>query len=359
DIGFIAARREINGKTEYGFKVFVGGGLGSHPKMAKLYAEFLPIEEILPTCEAILKIFDAHGDRKTKSKARMKFILEKWGIEPFKTKVAEELANLKESGKVYPPLSAPRVKAAPQPLQMTQNGRPAGTPEYQKWVRDNVIPQPDPDLCALQVKLLLGDITADQLRGLADVVDRFSPDQVRATHQQNFILHQVRREDLSEVYAGLDRIGLAGAGAERAVDVIACPGADSCQLALTSSMGLGEAIVKEFERSSPEYDDLTGLRIRISGCPNSCGHHHIAGIGFHGVGKKINGKLAPHYQLHLGGGIDAERAVVGSSKLKLPAKNIPAAVMEMVKIFRENRQGDETFIQFVDRYGRDAVSAKL
>ncbi|HLG22251.1 MAG TPA: sulfurtransferase TusA family protein [Candidatus Manganitrophaceae bacterium] len=359
DIGFIAARREINGKTEYGFKVFVGGGLGSHPKMAKLYAEFLPIEEILPTCEAILKIFDAHGDRKTKSKARMKFILEKWGIEPFKTKVAEEMANLKESRKVYPPLPAPRAKAAPQPLQMTQNGRPAGTPEYQKWVRDNVIPQPDPDLCALQVKLLLGDITADQLRGLADVVDRFSPDQVRATHQQNFILHQVRREDLSEVYAGLDRIGLAGAGAERAVDVIACPGADSCQLALTSSMGLGEAIVKEFERSSPEYDDLTGLRIRISGCPNSCGHHHIAGIGFHGVGKKVSGKLAPHYQLHLGGGIDAERAVVGSSKLKLPAKNIPAAVMEMVKIFRENRQGDETFIQFVDRYGRDAVSAKL
>ncbi|NKE71441.1 sulfurtransferase TusA family protein [Candidatus Manganitrophus noduliformans] len=361
DIGFIATSRDVQGRTEYGFKVFVGGGLGSHPKLAKLYTEFLPMEEVLPFCEAILKIFDANGDRKTKSKARMKFIIEKWGSDQFNNKVAEELALLKESGKVYPALPAPQPKAPSLELDLVQNGGNGhhGNAAYEKWFRTNIIPQPMPGICAVQIKLILGDITAAQLRGMADIVDRFSPDAIRTTHQQNLILHHVRRQDLPALYAALDRIGLAGAGAERAVDVIACPGADSCQLALTSSMGLGAAIVDRFEKDLPEFEDINGLRIRISGCPNSCGHHHIAGIGFHGVGKKVHGKLAPHYQLHLGGGVSAERSVIGASKLKIPAKNIPSAVIELIKAYRENRQGEEAFNQFIERFGRDALSARL
>jgi len=363
DIGFIATRRETQGRTEYGFKVLVGGGLGSHPKLAKLYTEFLPMEEVLPFCEAVLKIFDANGDRKTKSKARMKFVLEKWGIDQFNKKIGEELALLKESGKVYPALPTPQAKApSVEPnLNMIQNGGNGhhGNPEYEKWLRTNVIPQPTAGICAVQIRLILGDMTSDQMRGMADIVDRFSPDAVRTTHQQNLILHHVRREELPELYAALGRIGLGGAGAERAVDVIACPGADSCQLALTSSMGVGAAIVDRFEKDLPEFEDLNGLRIRISGCPNSCGHHHIAGIGLHGVGKKVHGKLAPHYQLHLGGGVSAERSVIGSSKLKIPAKNIPSAVIEIIKAYRENRQGAEEFNQFIERFGREAIGARL
>lgn len=361
DIGFIATSRDVQGRTEYGFKVFVGGGLGSHPKLAKLYTEFLPMEEVLPFCEAILKIFDANGDRKTKSKARMKFIIEKWGSDQFNKKVAEELALLKESGKVYPALPAPQPKAPSLELNLIENGGNGrhGNAEYEKWFRTNIIPQPMPGICAVQIKLILGDITSAQLRGMADIVDRFSPDAVRTTHQQNLILHHVRQQELPALYAALGQIGLAGAGAERAVDVIACPGADSCQLALTSSMGLGAAIVDRFEKDLPEFEDINGLRIRISGCPNSCGHHHIAGIGFHGVGKKVHGKLAPHYQLHLGGGVSAERSVIGASKLKIPAKNIPSAVIELIKAYREHRQGEEAFNQFIERFGRDALSARL
>lgn len=363
DLGFIAASRENGHSVEPGFKLFVGGGLGSSPKLAKLYSEFLPMEEVLPTCEAILKIFDAHGDRKTKSKARMKFVVEKWGIETFKKRVAEELVILKESGKTYAPLPSPKVKERPAPLRMAdggaRNGHPKGTEVYEKWFRTNVVPQPSGSYAA-QVKLILGDATAEQFRGLAEIVERFSPREIRATHQQNFIVHGLRPEDLPAFHAALDRIGLAGAGAERAVDVISCPGAESCQLALTSSMGLGRALVREFDENLPEFEDLHGLRLRISGCPNSCGHHHIAGIGFHGVGKKVNGKLAPHYQLHLGGGVSAEHSAIGKSKVKLPAKNIPAAVIEMIKLYREARQGEsETFNQFVERYGRDAIGARL
>ena len=362
DIGFIAAIREREGATEYGFKVLVGGGLGSSPKLAKLYSEFLPLDEILPLCEAILKIFDAHGDRKTRSKARMKFVVEKWGIVTFKSRVAEEIAILKASGAHYPALQGcvKRKESPPLPLPMIPNSQMGGDASYEQWVHTNVVHQADAITCSVQVKLNLGDITSSQLRGLANICDQFSPhSEIRATHQQNFILHRIDREALPRLHVALGKIALAEAGAERVVDVIACPGSDSCQLALTSSMGVGTEIQNEFSQNLPDYGDLTGLRIRISGCPNSCGHHHIAGIGFHGVGKKINGRLVPHYQLHLGGGVSADRAVIGHSKLKLPAKNVPKAVMEMIRIFREKRKEGELFNTFVERYGREAIVAQL
>ncbi|MFQ5580887.1 MAG: nitrite/sulfite reductase, partial [Nitrospiria bacterium] len=353
DIGFIAVSREIDGKTVYGFKVLVAGGLGSHPKLAMLYSPFLPIDEVLPTCEAILRIFDRHGDRRRKSKARMKFILEKWGMDLFKEKVAEELAALRKEGREYPPLPQPEQKTVSVPLFLPQNGNGAqkAGPEYARWVRTNVVPRPE-ESCAVQIKLNLGDINVSQLRGLADIVDRYSPDGLRTTHQQNMLLHRIQRKNLPELYRALREIDLAESGAERVVDVIACPGAQTCQLALTSSMGLGGALLESFSKDLPEYEDLEGLRIRISGCPNSCGHHHIAGIGFHGVAKKVHGKLAPHYQLHLGGKVDAEESVIGSSNLKIPAKNIPSMVLEMVRIYREKHQKEETFNAFVERFGR-------
>jgi sulfite reductase (ferredoxin) len=361
DLGLIAAKREVDGAVEYGFRVFVGGGLGASPKLAKLYAEFLPMDALLPTCEAILKLFDDHGDRKVRSKARMKFVLEKWGIEAFKEKVVENLADLQASGVSYPDLAPPR----PNPIRPVL---PERSPErsaedvpsdYARWVRTNLIPQAEEGFCAVQIRLIVGDITAAQLSGLAEISEQFSSDQVRATHQQNFILHKVRRSDLPALYAKLMQYDLAEAGAEQVTDVIACPGTDSCQLGLTSSMGMGEALVSTFAKELPEYEDLTGLRIRISGCPNSCAQHHIAGIGLHGVAKKVNGKLVPHYQLHLGGGVSATHSAIGKAKLKIPAKNVPGAVLEMIKIFRENRAEHEAFNPFVERYGREALCTQI
>ncbi len=357
DLGLIAAARTVNGTIEYGFKVFVGGGLGASPKLAQLYAEFLPMDALLPTCEAILKLFDAHGDRKVRSKARMKFVLEKWGIATFTEKVAENLNDLQASGISYPELTPPR----PNRIRPARTERSAGdaSPDYARWLRTNVIPQAEAGACAVQVRLIVGDITAAQFLGLAQITEQFSSDQVRATHQQNFILHKVRRSDLPALYAALAQYGLAEAGAEQVTDVIACPGTDSCQLGLTSSMGMGEALVSTFAKELPEYEDLTGLRIRISGCPNSCAQHHIAGIGLHGVAKKVNGKLVPHYQLHLGGGVSATHSAIGKAKLKIPAKNVPGAILEMIKVFRENRTEQEAFNPFVERYGREALCAQI
>ncbi len=360
DLGFIATSREVNGTTEFGFKVFIGGGLGSHPKLALPYTDFLPIEDVLPLCEATLKLFDQHGNRRNKSKARMKFILEQWGLETFREKLNEILAELKSSEKTYPPLPDPSFKDQPDSATVIPgtNGIPEGDPAFLQWAKSNLIPQPN-ETYAVQVKLPLGDITEAQFRGLADIIERFSTNGARTTHQQNIILHRITQEDLPAFYTVLKEIGLADAGAERIVDVIACPGADTCQLALTNSMGVGGALNQALSEHLPMYDDLEGVRIRISGCPNSCGHHHIAGIGLHGVAKKVNGKLVPHYQFHLGGGVDGDHPTLGKSKIKLPAKNIPSAVLELIRLYREEHQDDENFNQFVERFGRETIGEKL
>jgi len=366
DIGLIATSRPVDGAVEYGFRLFVGGGLGSSPRLAKHYTDFLPVDELLPTCEAILKLFDTHGDRKIRSKARMKFILEKWGLEKFKEEVARERAILAESGKVYPTLPVPIPKNA---LCASQNGHAAGlgmatesasaNGEYERWRRTNIIPQPDPDLVAVQVRVVIGDLSTAEFRGMADIVDQFGGGAVRATHQQNFILQRVRRADLPALHRALAAAGLGPAGAEQAVDVIACPGTDSCQLGLTSSMGLG-AVLTDTLQNDPSADDVVpGLRIRISGCPNSCAQHHIAGIGLHGVAKKIHGQLVPHYQLHLGGGVDADHSAIGKPAIKIPAKNVSAAVMEIVRTFRENHIEGESFNPFVARFGKEAICQRL
>ena len=368
DIGFIAASREQGPSVEYGFRVYVGGGLGSSPKLAKLYSDFLRFDEVLPTCEGILKIFDANGDRKIKSKARMKFVLEKWGIDKFKEEVEKQIAILHEMKKEYPLLSYPDVKqgnaTAPATIlnglsMANGQGSEGEDRAYHQWVKSNIVPMSDGSTVSVQVRLILGDITAVELRELADVIDQFAPTAVRTTHQQNIILYGIAVKSMPTLYASLNRIGLAAQGAEKAVDVIACPGADSCQLALTSSMGVGQAITDAFQEKQDEGDDLSGLRIRISGCPNSCGHHHIAGIGLHGVAKKIHGKLVPHYQVHLGGGVNADTPRLGKPTIKLPAKNIASAVMEIVRIFRENKLEGELFNNFVRRYTPEQIAIQI
>ena len=358
DIGFIAEKRNSEGKTEYGFKVFVGGGLGSHPKLAKLYADFIPMQEVFPLCEAILKVFDREGDRKTKSKARMKFVIERFGFEAFKEMVAAELKVLQALGKQYPALPKIEARQILHDPVSSGNGH-SNEPDFAVWKEMNVSRQPQPGYLAVQVKLRVGDISSAQLRALAPIAARYAAGQVRNTREQNMALHWVREEDVYALYKELCGIGLGDAGAEKVVDVVACPGTDSCNLGLTASMGLGRAISDELNAKLGDYADLDGIRIRISGCPNSCGQHHISSIGFHGVGKKLHGKLAPHYQLHLGGVVDGNRAEVGAAKIKLPAKNIPAATLELLTLYRQERKEGESFVSFLDRAGREAVSRRL
>lgn len=363
DIGAVAVQREINGTVQRGFKIRIAGGLGPHPKIAQLLEEFVPADDLLPLSEAVLRVFDQYGERKNRNRARMKFLLEKIGFEELRRRILEELDIVRASGKqsfALPPEDAPYNPEDSSifreqrlvPFEYTETlGN--GDPYFHKWRATNVMPQKQTAYCIVHIRLRLGDITTDQLRSLADITAKYSNGSIRVTHQQNLLMRWVRNECLYALYKELKRGELAQAGVARLMDIQSCPGAETCNLGLTSSRQLALAIGNEL--STRDDAEVENVRIKVSGCPNSCGHHHIADMGFHGVAKKIEGRLVPHYQLHLGGGVENGRAVIGDSDIKLPARNIPSAISQLVSVFKRDRLDGEQFYQFAERVGIDFI----
>ena len=354
DIGAIAVKREVNGTEKPGFRIYIAGGLGPHPKIAQLLDEFVPAEDLIPLSEAILRVFDQYGERKNRSRARMKFLLEKIGFEELKQRILKEFQILKTSRTWSFTLPSGDVK--PEGCDIgsgpTESGG-NGDPYFYRWHSTNVLQQKQDGYHTVNMRLVMGDITTEQMRRLADITTKYAHGRLKVTQQQNFIMKWVRGEDLHSLYLALKEEGLALAGAGRMIDIQSCPGAETCNLGLTSSRQLAFAIGRELAaRADAEVEDV---RIKVSGCPNSCGHHHIADIGFHGVAKKIDGRLVPHYQLHLRGGIGNNRAVIGDSNIKLPAKNIPDAVSGLVSLYQEERLPGELFYQYIDRAGLDYI----
>ncbi len=367
DIGAIAVLKDINGKTQRGFKIYIAGGLGPHPRIAQNLDDFVSADDLLPLSEAILRVFDQYGERKNRNRARMKFLLEKIGFDELKRRIAEEFKIVKASGKwsyTLPP------EDTPDSLSGTGEGREQrlvpfeytethgnGNTHFHRWRATNVIPQKQTGYCIVHIRLQLGDITTDQLRTLSDITARYSNGRIRVTHQQNLLMRWVRNEFLYDLYKELKRGEMAHAGVGRMMDIQSCPGAETCNLGLTSSRQLASAI--GLELSTRDDAEVESVKIKVSGCPNSCGHHHIADIGFHGVAKKIEGRLVPYYQLHLSGGVGNGRAVIGDSDIKLPARNIPSAVSQLISVYQNDRLDNEQFYQFIERKGVDYLHSML
>jgi len=359
DIGAVAVEKDINGTVQRGFSICIAGGLGPHPRIAQLLEEFVSADDLLPLSEAVLRVFDQYGERKNRNRARMKFLLEKIGFDELKRRIAEEFKIVKASGKwsyTLPPEDTPDSLSGAGagreqrlvPFEYTETlGN--GAPYFHRWRTTNVIPQKQTGYCIVHIMLQLGDITTDQLRTLSDITAKYSNGRIRVTHQQNLLMRWVRNESVYELYKELKRADMALAGVGRMTDIQSCPGAETCNLGLTSSRQLARAI--GLELSTRDDAEVENIKIKVSGCPNSCGHHHIADIGFHGVAKKIEGRLVPHYQLHIGGGVGDGRAVIGDSDIKLPARNIPSAVSELVSVYQRDRLNSEQFYQFVERVG--------
>ena len=375
DIGAIAVKKGVNGSEKPGFRVYVAGGLGPHPKIAQLLSEFVPQEDLIPLSEAILRVFDQFGERKNRSRARMKFLLEKIGFKELKKRIMKEFDMLKtsrtwsfilpsEDTLENPPLpvamlrsngsSAPLVKGGASG-RTESNG--AGDPYFDRWHLTNVLQQKQDGYNAVSVRLVMGDITTDQIGRLADITAKYANGSITVTQQQNFLMRWVRDEDIHDLYKALKEGKMALAGAGKLIDIQSCPGAETCNLGLTSSRQLAFAIGKEL--GTREDSEIENVKIKVSGCPNSCGHHHIADIGFHGVAKKIEGRLVPHYQLHLRGGVGNGRAVIGDSNIKLPARNIPDAISELVSLFQKEQVAEEPFFHYIERVGLDYVQGIL
>ena len=359
DIGGRAILHQENGVGHRGFRVMVGGGLGPVPHHAQLLEEFTPADELLTTVGAIVRVFDRFGNRENRSRARMKFVLQEFGVEKFRNLVFKERTGLKVTmgGKI--PSVVIREEGPPSQKSVPTIVPDLHDPAFQLWRRSNIRHQKQPGYVMVTVRLELGDFTPMQLRLLAFCAREFGDGTVRTTSQQNFLLRWIPEEVLVPMYRVLRRADLARSGADRLVDVTACPGADTCQLGITSSRGLALAIARMVEESHPDLAEEVGGRVKISGCPNSCGQHHIATIGFYGGSRKFGGRQAPTYQMLLGGVWGDGTAGFGHPTLRLPAKNIPNAIDKLLGIYKANRTNGETLFPFLERYGPKSVAESL
>jgi len=329
------------------------------------------MDELIPSVEAVIRVFDTLGNRKNRTKARMKFVIEKLGFEEFKRRWEEAYVSMGHARPTHEPIKLLAYPDEPIPLIMpTSNGSkqasvqtnghaqgaPAETP-FEMWRRTNVVRQKQEGYVAAVTKLFMGDLTAEQMLLIADLADRYSNGNIRTTINQNMIIRWVPESRIAALYAELASQGLADPGAELVEDIIACPGTDTCGLGITSSKGLARALAEVFPAGRvPE--DLNDVSVKISGCHNSCAQHHIATIGLHGVGKRIGAHVAPFYELHLGGRVNGT-AKIGQMVVKLPAKSVSAAITHLIDVYRRDRLSGEGLPAFIDRVGKVKLKEEL
>ena len=360
DIGAIGVTRVIDGETRRGFEFYVGGGLGAVPHQAKLFDEFISEEELLPICQAIGRVFARLGEKKNRARARLKFLIAKIGIEEFKRLVLEERACLPHDDRWTSYLGS-LSDTDEEPLKPGQSLNGVERPEgFDDWYSTNVYQQRQPGHVVVTVYLPLGDLTAQQMRDLAALSRKYVKDTIRITVEQNIVLRWVSEVDLPALYADLAAIGLGGAAANTIVDVTSCPGTDTCKLGIASSRGLAAELRRRLGERFHDLDEaVQGMRIKVSGCFNSCGQHHVADIGFYGISRKINGVTVPHFQVILGGKWKGNAESFGLGMAAVPSKNIPLVVDRLTERYVTDRQGEETFQDFISRIGKRDVKSML
>jgi sulfite reductase beta subunit-like hemoprotein len=360
DVGVVAVTRETeSGEIEHGFRVYIAGGLGATPHPALALEDFTRREDLLPTIEATLRVFDQTGNRDNKLRARLKWVVDQLGIEEVRRRVIKMRHTLPASS-TWPGGIPPEVVAAgdlpagrAEVGEVTQVGQGVrvdlrGANSYRAWEIASVVRGAAKGTVSAIAYAALGDITAEQFRALAAIQREFVAD-VRLTNRQNVVFRGLREDQLEPLYQRLVAIDMARPGAELARDVVACPGADTCNIAVTQSRGLAGAIGERLEEEG--LAEVGGVRINISGCTNSCGQHHASDIGLFGAERRAHGKALPGYQLLLGGHVGEEQIHFGDKALRLPAKTAPQAVARVVRRFAEERTATETFSNWLARVG--------
>jgi sulfite reductase beta subunit-like hemoprotein len=341
-----------------GFRMTVAGGLGPLPVECKVLHEFFPAEEVVSRVEAVIRVFNLHGNRGNKDKARLKFILRERGFDWLRETIAEQYEDILKNGGIPMPASVPENFGgfvSQTPPRGTGEFLPIydPTPEFNEWRATNTREQKQPGYSIVTIMVQQGNLTGDQMRGLAKLSEDAGDGMLRVSMSQNVMLAYVPVGSLARVYGTLVKLGLAQGRADEISDVVTCPGAYSCNLALTKSMGLGDAL----SQAVRGYDDpgIRNLKIRISGCPNSCGQHWIGDFGFYGNARKVEGKEVPYYMMMLGG----TEQEFGMSAGSFPARKIPVAVERVLAHYVENRQSGETFRDYVKRHKMETFKKML
>jgi sulfite reductase (ferredoxin) len=353
DLGAIAKVRTIDGVKKRGFHVVVGGGLGAVPVEAKVLEEFCPEEEILPLTQAVGRVFARLGEKQSRARARIKFLVDKLGIEEFKRLVIEERAVLREDPRwtdfltnLHGTDEKPIKAGAPLPTE----GVPAG---FAAFAKTNLIPQKQDGYFVAVVKMPLGDFTSLQARALVDLSIKYTGNPMRLTVEQNLVFRWVSGADAVDLYRDLQAIDLAEAGASTISDLVSCPGSDTCKLGISASRGLTSELRRRLTVVQDQLDPaVQKLHVKTSGCFNSCGQHHVADIGFLGVSRQVGGRKVPHFNLILGGQWTENAKSYGLVVGAVPSKNVPEALLGITQYYLDNREGEESFQDFIARLGK-------
>ena len=353
DLGAIARIREVDGEVRRGFKVLIGGGLGAQPHLAVTTHEFLETDRLIPYLEAVLRVFDRHGERNSRHKARIKFLIQKIGIDAFNELVSAEEKALTHDrypidAAAWPQTTPPAGSAENRTAQIRDEAK------FKQWCATNVIAQKQEGYHAVYVRVPNGNISSDASRRLADRLQGIVADDLRVTVNQNLQLRFVRPGDLAYVYSVLDEEGFTAPGAWSTADIISCPGTDTCNLGISNSTGTALALSELIEEEYPELLFDRATTIRISGCMNSCGQHGMASIGFHGSSLKSGGRVLPALQVLIGGGtLGSGFGRIADKVTKIPSRRAPQALRVILDDHLENGQGksfNDYCVEKGDRY---------
>jgi sulfite reductase beta subunit-like hemoprotein len=359
DIGLVpAVRKNENGETIRGFKTYLGGGLGAASFIGHQLEEFTPEDRLLATCMATVRLFDRHGNRENMARNRMRYLVHETGWEKFqkmvlKERTVVEMTTSYSTAKLFDVKSQEDTRQLPKAPRMAKlpvlNERVSkDSPAFERWLHTNVVPQKQEGYFTAFITLGAGDITASQLRVLASAIRDFSAEGVaRNTPQQNFAVRYIRGTNLRDFYEKLASAGLANPGALTIASAVGCSGTTSCNLAITNSHRLAKEVQRKFLELGLDTDDnLRDSTIKISGCPNSCGQHEIATVGFFGGATRMNDSMTPTYTM-LFAGSAGEQGELGKAVMRVPAKRVIDVVLKIIELYRLEKSGNETLHQWV------------
>ncbi len=352
DVGFVPLLKEVNGKEVRGFKVVIGGGLGAQPVLAHTAHEFLPEDRVIPFIEGVLRVFDRHGERNNRNKARLKYLIAKLGLEEFLRLVNDEAKALKnQTFDIQADNWQPPALPDTRPIPVLEIKNPE---KYKAWRKSNVFEQKQKENFGIYIKVQTGDIHSNTARALAEIIRDLSADEARITQNQGILLKYVREEALPYFFVRLDEHGLAEPGFNSVADITTCPGTDTCNLGISNSTGITRVLEKVITEEYPELIYNGDIKIKISGCMNSCGQHGMAHIGFHGSSLKSGTNVVPALQVLLGGGtLGNGEGRIAQKVIKVPSKRGPAVLRFLLNDYEANAVDGEYFNSYLDRQGKD------
>jgi sulfite reductase (ferredoxin) len=351
DFGFIPKVRIINGTQERGFKVMMGGGLGAQPMLASEVYDFLHEDEIIPYIEATLRVFDRHGERNNRNKARFKYLVQKDGLETVLRWIEEEKTAIKN--KTFK-IDREKITQPEAPSILVAEVLPVNLDAFSVWKKTNVFEQKQKGYFGVYVKVLTGDIPTDKARELIAGIREHIADDIRITQDQNLLFKYVREESLPHIFNVLTQLGYAKPGYNSTSDVTTCPGTDTCNLGISNSTEMARVLEQYIHEFHSDFVYETDLKIKISGCMNSCGQHGLAHIGFHGASNKVGGRVIPAAQVMIGGGTVGDGVGRVAERItKVPTKRVLQVVDYVLQDYKQNKTKEENFHAYYDRQSKD------